>query len=452
MKTKIVISTVLATFFICTVLTTAAADIAPPLQPPGANPAPLEFEKTRVKMGFETVMITVEESSTLYYTDNDFSAVNASVMALFMMSNTGNTTETLQVLFPLNDTEGRGDRAYGYPEIQNLKISVNDQPVTWVEKTSSNPQDADDPDIKWAEFETVFPSEEVTFVEVRYDLQSTGYFPEATFHYVLETGAGWYGPIEEAHIHMFLPYEASEENVLFGEYTQTTLGGTFAGSEVIWDYENLEPVTEDNWAATIIAPHIWKEVLELRESIEQGDKSAYADITELYDELIMSKGVRSGTEALVIENYNAYHKALEFDPKDDDVLARFADFMLFLDRTGHGWDDTPIEIDDIYSMASQALEINQGNQIAPYVINSLEKLPYNYTPPSSGAAEESPVEIENQEAASESAPVVEEQPDIATQTADTQNNTIIYILAGGLAATFGAILVLVYKLGKKNAS
>lgn len=452
MEKNFFISFVLASVFLCVVLTTAAADIAPPLQPPGANPAPLEYEKTNVEMGFETVMITVEESSTLYYAEKDFDCVNASVMALFAMSNSSNTSETLEVLFPLNNTEGWGDGAFGYPEIQNLKISVNDTPVTWSEKTSPNPRDADDPDVKWAEFKAEFPSKEVTFIEVRYDLQSTGYIPEATFHYILETGGGWNGPIEDAYIHLILPYEASEENVLLGEYTGTTSGGKFEGNEVIWDYKNLEPIADDNWSATIIAPHIWKEVLELRESIDEGDRSAYADITEVYDELIMSRGVRPGAESLVIQNYNAYHKALEFDPLDDDILSRFAEFMLFLDSSAYGWDDTPIEIDEIYSMAFQALEINPGNQTAPYVIGMLENPPYNYTPPPPEAAEEAPVEIESQEAASESAPVVKEQPVSVTETADTQNNTIIYVLAGGLAATFGAILFLVYKLGKKNAS
>ena len=62
MKTKISISIPLAAILLCAILTAASADIAPPLQPPGANPAPLEYEKTHVEMGFESVRIYVEET------------------------------------------------------------------------------------------------------------------------------------------------------------------------------------------------------------------------------------------------------------------------------------------------------------------------------------------------------------------------------------------------------
>ena len=112
MKTKISISIPLASILLCVILTAASADIAPPLQPPGGNPVPLEYEKTNVEMGFETVQIYVEEASTLYYTEAPMDCVNARVVALFAMGNQTETAETLQVLFPLNNTEGFGDGAF----------------------------------------------------------------------------------------------------------------------------------------------------------------------------------------------------------------------------------------------------------------------------------------------------------------------------------------------------
>jgi hypothetical protein len=461
MKTKISISIPLAAILLCAILTAASADIAPPLQPPGANPAPLEYEKTHVEMGFESVRIYVEETSNLYYTDTSLDTVNARVVALFMMGNQSEAAETLKVLFPLNDTEGRGDGAWSYPEIQNLRITVNEQSVTWVEKTTPNPRGSDDPEIKWAEFEVEFPSKEVTFIEILYDLQSTGWFPEATFHYVLETGGGWYGPIGEAHIDLILPYEASVENVLFGDpnsnyYEQkTSPGADFEGNEVHWDYTDLEPDAEDNWEATIIAPPIWEQILDLRERIDQGDGSAYAEITTIYDDLYLGHGIRQGTEGLIFLNYDAYHKALEFDPKDDDVLARFADFMLTLDEIGYGWEETPIELEDIYAMASHALEINPLNDLAPYVISELENPPYNFTPASPSATPEQPVDSGNQspqEGSENDAVSVEDQREDPSQASESQNNTILYLLGAGLLAAVGVIIVLVYKLGKKNAS
>ena len=458
MKTKISISMPLAAILLCAILTTVSADIAPPLQPPGANPAPLEYEKTNVEMGFETVLITVEEASTLYYAETPTDTVNARVEALFAMSNRSETAETLQVLFPLNNLEGGGDGAWGDPEIQNLSISVNDQTIDWALKTTPNPRGSDEPEIKWAEFEVEFPSQEVTFIEIRYNLQSTGWFPEATFNYILETGGGWKGPIGEANIRLILPYEASVENVLFGDpdseyYWQiTSPGAVFEGYEVHWEYTNLEPDAEDNWEATIITPHIWEQILELRERIAQGDGSAYAEITILYDGLYLGHGIRQGTEGLILKNYEAYHKAIEFDPKDDDVLARFADFMLTLDGVGYGWEETPIELEDIYSMASQALEINPLNEIAPHVISELERPPYNFTPPAPSTAPEQPADSDNQNTDLDDSISVEDQQEDLNQGDERQNNTIPYLLGAGLLAAVGVILVLVYKLGKKNAS
>ena len=454
MKTKISISISIAAILLCAIFTAASADIAPPLQPPGANPAPLEYEKTNVEMGFETVLITVEEASTLYYVETPIDTVNARVVAVFAMSNRSEAAETLEVLFPLNNTEGWGDGAWGDPEIQNLKISVNDQSVTWVEKTTPNPRDPEEPGIKWAEFEVEFPSKEVTFIEIRYDLQSTGYFPEATFNYILETGGGWNGPIGEAHIHLILPYEASVENVLHDEYTQTSPGGKFEGNEVIWEYTNLEPDAADNWEATIIAPHIWEQILELRERIDQGDGHAYPRITTLYDALIMDRSVRPGTEELILKNYDAYQKALEFDALDDDVQARFANFMLFLYENDLDSQETPAPLEAVYFFASQALEENPFNDTAYQVINWLEQT-HDFNPDASSTIPEQPAESGEQgtEAGSaEDSITTEDQQEDLSQDDESQNNTISYLLGAGLLAAVGVIIALVYKLGKKNAS
>ena len=450
MKTKIFISIPLAVLLLCAILTAASADIAPPLQPPGANPAPFEYEKTNVEMGFETVLITVEEASTLYYTESPIDTVNARVVALFAMSNPSEAAETLDVIFPMNNTEGWGDGAWGDPEIQNVSISVNDQPVSWVETTTPNPRGSDEPEIKWAEFEVEFPLKEVTFIEILYDLQSTGYFPKATFNYVLETGGGWYGPIGEAHIHLILPYEASDENILFGD-AATSPDGDFEGNQMIWEYTNLEPDAGDNWEATIIAPHIWEQILELRERIDQGDGHAYPRITTLYDALIMDRSVRPGTEGLILKNYDAYQKALEFDALDDDVQARFANFMLFLYENNLDSQETPAPLEAVYFFASQALETNPFNDTAYQVINWLEQT-HDFNPDASSTAPEQPAVSASQTVEPDDSISVEDQQDDLNQDAESRNNPILYLLGAGLLAAVVVIMALVYKLGKKNAS
>jgi len=453
MKTKFSISILLTAVLLCSILTAVSADIAPPLQPPGASPAPLEYEKTYVEMSHETVQIFIEESSHLYYMDPPRDCVNARVHATFIMFNQGDDAETLKVLFPLNNIDGGGDGFFSSPEIQNLKIWIEHQPIGWVEITTPNPRGSDEPDIKWAEFEVEFTLEDTVWIDIYYDLQSTGNFPEATFKYILETGGGWYGPIGTAYIElMFSDYMASFENVLIGN--QTSPGGDIDGGKMVWEYTNLEPDASDNWEVTIIAPHIWEQIIDLRERIDQGDGSAYTKITKLYDNLIMDRGVRPGAEGFIPLNYDAYQKALEFDPKDDDVLARFADFMLFMYETDSGTPETPVGLEDIYAMASQALEINPLNDLAPRVINWLEKS-LDFTPAAPSTTTEQPPNSSSQsteeELADDAASVDVPREDL-NQGSESQNNTIPYLLGAGLLAAVGVILVLVYKLGKKNAS
>jgi len=220
---------------------------------------------------------------------------------------------------------------------------------------------------------------------------------------------------------------------------------------VHWEYTNLEPDAADNWVATIIAPNIWERILDLRERINQGDGSAYSKITKLYDALIMDRGVRPGTDGLIPINYDAYQKALEFNPENDDVLARFADFKLFLYETGSGTPETPIELENIYAMAAQALEINILNDTANQVINWLEKT-LDFTPPVSSTVVEQPADSENQSVELDSAISVEDQQDGPNKGSESQNNTISYLLGAGLLAAVSVIAVLVYKLGKKNTS
>ncbi len=52
------------------------ADIAPPLQPPGAIPGPADFAETDIEMALESVTIYVEETGRLYYGSTDTDTVN----------------------------------------------------------------------------------------------------------------------------------------------------------------------------------------------------------------------------------------------------------------------------------------------------------------------------------------------------------------------------------------
>lgn len=380
--TTTVLISILTSLFITGVV---RADIAPPLQPPGALLGPAEFAETDIEMAMESVTIYVEEAGELYYSTRQIDTVNGRVTATFAMYNPAAEEVTMDVVFPLTNMDGYGDGRFEYPEIRNFSVSVNYEPVAWETVSTPNPDGEDEEPIKWVQFPATFLTGELTFIDVNYEVQSTGYFPIAAFSYILETGAGWAGTIGEAYLTLRLPYEATEENVLIGSGVYFGMGGEnnpepdFDGNKVIWHWSDLEPTRDDNWAVAIFAPHIWQEVIDLREEMAQDEPGAASEITEWYDALIMDRGIREGAEGLVELNIAAYEQAIAEDEWDDDVRARYANFLLFLYEFGRESDVYPGMLDDIYDLASEAQALDKFNPTALEVLNTLEKF-YDYVP------------------------------------------------------------------------
>jgi len=426
------------------------ADIAPALQPPGAVPAPADFVDTDIQMAIESVVIDIEEPGRLYYDSAYSDTVNARVNATFAMANPGEEEIELDVVFPLTNIEGYGDGRFAYPEIQNFQVSANYEQLSWETITTPNPRGEEEEPVRWAQFKVKFLTGELTFIDVSYEIQSTGYFPIAAFSYILETGSGWAGPIGEAFLTLELPYEATEENVLVGSDVYFGMGGEnnpapeFEGNKVKWRWSNLEPTRDDNWGVAIFAPHIWQQIIGLREEMAKGKIGAARDITNLYDGLIMDRGIRQGAEGLVTLNIEAYNQALVDDEWDADVRARYANFLLFLYGFGRETDKYPGMLDEVYQIASEAQAIDQFNPTAMDVLKQLENV-YDYEPPE--------VEVENT-AVSDVEPTVEELPEIINEdeelpaVSEANSKMLVYVLGGGLAVSLMAIIFLVNRMGK----
>lgn len=441
--------TILCILMLAALNASVNADVAPPLQPPGASPGLLEFAETNVAMDWESVVFRVGDSDHLYYATDAFPAVNATVSASFIMTNYGENTETLDVVFPLTHLRGIGDGRFNYPEIQDFRVRVDDVPTVWETIETPNPYEETDPPLKWAQFPAAFPPGEPVFIDIDYDVQSTGYFPTATFSYILETGAGWSGPIGDAYLTLILPYDASEENVLLGQGQYPYVGGGNApapewnGNQVTWNWKDFEPTSEDNWSVGIWAPHIWQEVIDLREQMEAEVPGAAAKLTRWYDALIMDRGIRSGAKGLVDLNLQAYQRALLDDLFNADASARYANFLLFLYTSGRESDRYEGMLDDVYFYAAYAQELDPFNATALDVLKRLEKN-YEYVPPPESEAGGTgiPVETETVEATPPPCESVSAQPDF----------TIIYLLGGALVLSMLVILVLIYRMGWKKGA
>ncbi len=297
------------------------ADVAPPGMPPGANLQPGE-ESTQVRMVAENVLIDVQEN-----------AINgilgtAHVTAVFKMLNLGEEIESMAVRFPLSINDGFSK----YPEIEDLAIAVNDEPVSTRRVTEL---DVYDYPLPWAEFEAEFPPGEEVIIEVNYTLTGMGEYPYTSFAYLLETGAGWQDTIGSADLIVRLPYEANEYNVFVDSspgWGQTTPGAVFAGREVRWHYEDLEPETKHNLSIALVLPDAWMSVLAEQRNVERdpSDGEAWGRLGKLYKEISrLRRSTRDddGGQQLFLLSVAAYEQALDLLPEDALWHAGYAELL-----------------------------------------------------------------------------------------------------------------------------
>ena len=301
------------------------ADIAPPDWPPGANLAP-GSENTQVRMVSEIVVIDVQENIPVG------SLGEAKVRASFTMHNLGSDNETMFARFPLTYWDGYSGSSSSFPEIKDVEFVVGGEPVDW--RRVDIPVD-DGETVPWAEFGVTFPPGQDVLIDVLYTARPVGEYPYVAYRYVLETGAGWRGSIEEADIIVNLPYETNSHNVILDEtigWSTTTAGAIFDGNEVRWHFENLEPTRENNIEVSLVMPNAWQKVMEERSRIADNpeDGEAWGRLGKGYKEVsYLRRWYREdeGGQELYLLSVEAYEKALELLPDDALWHAGFAELL-----------------------------------------------------------------------------------------------------------------------------
>jgi hypothetical protein len=349
-------------FFLFTVTTPVHADVAPPEQPPGANPGP-GSQTTQVRMAAESVVIDVQAKAPTG------SLGQALVTADFTMHNTGSQNETMDVRFPISGNDGFEN----YPEISDFQASVNGSAVNTHRTTGKDPFGYDD-SVPWAAFAVTFPAGQDTNIRVTYSLEASGFTPNIWYYYIFSTGAGWKESIGSVKLTVRLPYPVNPENFLgcsIAGKEMTLAGSTMTGDEISWSYTNLEPTTADNFILTMVQPSVWQNVLQDQAAVKQNppDGEAWGMLGKLYKKLLFSAkaGFRStsladdkGAQELLTLSKQAYGQAVSLKPKDPLWHAGYANLL------GYSAYWAALEGQNTTTDAVQAInEIRQALKLAP---------------------------------------------------------------------------------------
>jgi hypothetical protein len=339
------------------------ADMAPPPQPPGSLPEPGKTT-TMVQMVSESINISISGVGQLYYENANQTAVNAQVRALFSMQNQGSRSERMQARFPLSNPSSQAYGMTNPPEIQNLRIWVDQAARQLVISEDPISTEKDSPIIRWANFEINFPAGKPVLVDMSFELQSTGWLPQAEFDYLLETGAGWYGPIGKGEINLILPYAAaSGENINLKE---SSSGGKINASMITWTFSNLEPTANDNWHTLIIDPETWQSILDIRKSLEKNPEEAdlLKELKIKYGDIIFGKGlwnINSGNESLAVQYRDVVQKLISLEPDDANLKSEYAGILYAMHQNPDRFTINPPSLNEVYSALNQAYILNPKN-------------------------------------------------------------------------------------------
>lgn len=344
------------------------ADIAPPEQPPGGNPAP-GVETTQVRMVDETVLIDVIPTTP------EGSLGQAKVTVNFTMQNMGTESETLSVRFPLTSAYGT---YYGNKEIANFKVKVNGESVPTHKIDSDFSGSYAGP---WSEFTVTFPPGEDVVVEVSYYVDGMGEYPFIALKYILETGAGWKGTIGSADVTVRFPYEVNLQNVIFDTeigWSTTTPGGTVDGKEIRWHFEDFEPEPSSNFAVSLVMPSVWRAILREKDNLSKNsqDGEAWGRLGKLYKEIyFLRKSYRedAGGQELYQLSQEAYQKAVTLLPKDALWKAGFADLLWVHWYYSQWFMENPdyTEVIQALRLLQESLQLSPKNEKALSLLDSI---------------------------------------------------------------------------------
>jgi hypothetical protein len=371
----------------------ARADVAPPVEPFLAGLEPFKYEDTHVQMLYERVELELQPFHNFEY---DSSGNHINVTANFVMRNRGNETESMQAIFPmgslkdcayLHDSNSYSEStSYTEYSIKNdsFEIFIDGTPVATKIVTTSHPYKNIYPECEtmdWIGFDVTFPVNIDVVIIVKYvmDADYTDYMQNLS--YVLETGAGWYGPIERAYVIFKLPYAVDDEMFL----EATTPGFQKLYNEIFWSFQNLEPTSKDNIQVLFVSPDTWQFIQNAKRHIRENpaNPEIWLDLVNIYQRIAYYHGPNVRSTYYVGKIAQTYESGIAANPYSAGLHASYADYLLFdccyyFDMLG------PTTEELILSHINKALASDPHNSLAIQSLGTLTQmrpyLSFNYPP------------------------------------------------------------------------
>jgi len=365
------------------------ADVSPPPAPQLGGLEPFGYQQTNVQMVYERVEMEVQP---FLYFDSPYYASRVNVVAYFTMHNNGNVSESMQVVFPLESFSncrmgyGGGNSYTNYFVQENTFSAIVDGvevPIQKIITDHPNKVDGICDKMSWAGFDITFPVDDDVVIKVQYVMETLGGSDSMqNIEYILETGAGWAGPIKRGYVIVKLPYTTSKENVL----SESTSGYQFLYNEIFWSFENLEPTSKDNIQVSIVSPDVWQEILSLRRDLKQNPRlpEKWLELAQIYEGISTWHADNIRSEEYFQKVFSVYEQGISANQDNAELYAKYAEFKLFSWSPRLIGQLTNEQAAQILSLLNRALALEPNNETAKTVLSYLRDVApsVTYTPPS----------------------------------------------------------------------
>lgn len=359
------------------------ADMAPPPVSGVGGLRPFEYQDTRVQINFERVDLNLQPVPPGDEPGYE-SPITVQVTAWFILRNRGKTTEQMQAVFPLDDfntcleytdipAPESNSQFYILPE--SFEVTVNGEPASVSPVQTDHPYQGrgycDGYLMNWAEFDITIPVKQDVIVRVDYSMERWGDDSVLNVQYILETGAAWYGPIEQADLIFRFPYPPDSRQILGA----TTPGYTWRNNEMVWSYEDIEPTSQDNLIVSIISPKTWQEIQRLQAILEQDatQSSAWIELAKQYRLLAITgkTTVRLPEYHLLLEE--TYQQGMAANPQDAALHLAYANH-LYEECCTYQEPETA-DVERILPYLDKALTLEPTNNEALHLLGMLAMVP-----------------------------------------------------------------------------